>query len=161
MCNSCQSFKLHWPLSPKPFNFGYRCFGVFGIVYHKEHPPEVWTVPPFTPCIFFILSRSVLITMRNVSDKSYRENQTHVLCSTTRFKKWASYEITWKNIVEPDHKWQYGACALHAGYLRLHQHTKNMYYLFLYHHNNGYKNAPRCYVIRTVPVFTLYIKAKI
>ena len=29
MCNSCQSFKLHWPLSPKPFNFGYRCFGVF------------------------------------------------------------------------------------------------------------------------------------
>ena len=29
MCNSCQSFILHWPLSPKPFNFGYRCFGVF------------------------------------------------------------------------------------------------------------------------------------
>jgi hypothetical protein len=29
VCNSCQSFKLHWPLSPKPFNFGYRCFGVF------------------------------------------------------------------------------------------------------------------------------------
>ena len=29
MCNSCQSFKLHWPLSPKPFNFGHRCFGFF------------------------------------------------------------------------------------------------------------------------------------
>ena len=29
MYNSCQSFKLHWPLSPKAFNFGYRCFGVF------------------------------------------------------------------------------------------------------------------------------------
>ena len=29
MCNSCQSFKLHWPLSPKPFNFGYVCFGIF------------------------------------------------------------------------------------------------------------------------------------
>jgi len=41
------------PLFPKPFNFGYRCFGIFfGIVEHKEHPPEVWSVPPVTPCIF-------------------------------------------------------------------------------------------------------------
>ena len=29
MCNSCQSFKLLWPLSPLPFNFGYRCFGLY------------------------------------------------------------------------------------------------------------------------------------
>jgi hypothetical protein len=29
VCNSCQSFKHHWPLTPKTFNFGYRCFGVF------------------------------------------------------------------------------------------------------------------------------------
>jgi len=29
VCNSCQSFKIHWPLSPKPFNLEYRCFGVF------------------------------------------------------------------------------------------------------------------------------------
>ena len=25
--------------------------GFFGIVEHKEHPPEVWSVPPVTPCI--------------------------------------------------------------------------------------------------------------
>ena len=25
--------------------------GFFGIVSHKEHPPEVWSVPPVTPCI--------------------------------------------------------------------------------------------------------------
>ena len=26
--------------------------GFFGIVSHKEHPPEVWSVPPVTPCIY-------------------------------------------------------------------------------------------------------------
>ena len=25
--------------------------GFFGIVSHKEHPPEVWSLPPVTPCI--------------------------------------------------------------------------------------------------------------
>jgi hypothetical protein len=28
-----------------------------------------------------------------------------------------------------------------------------MYYLLLSHGNNGYANAPQCYVIRTLPVF--------
>ena len=28
--------------------------GFFGIVSHKEHPPEVWTLPPVTPCIILI-----------------------------------------------------------------------------------------------------------
>jgi hypothetical protein len=26
--------------------------GFFGIVWHKEHPPEVWSVPPVTSCIY-------------------------------------------------------------------------------------------------------------
>ena len=25
--------------------------GYIGTVQHKEHPPEVWSVPPVTPCI--------------------------------------------------------------------------------------------------------------
>ena len=29
--------------------------GFFGIVSHKEHPPEVWSVPPVTPCIINVL----------------------------------------------------------------------------------------------------------
>jgi hypothetical protein len=36
--------------------------------------------------------------MRNVSDKSFIENQTHILYS----ENCALYEIMWKNIVEPD-----------------------------------------------------------
>jgi len=26
--------------------------GYIGIVQHKEHSPEVWSVPPVTPCIY-------------------------------------------------------------------------------------------------------------
>jgi hypothetical protein len=25
--------------------------GYIGILYHKEHPPKVWYIPPGTPCI--------------------------------------------------------------------------------------------------------------
>jgi len=25
--------------------------GYIGTVQHKEHPPEVWSLPPVTPCI--------------------------------------------------------------------------------------------------------------
>ena len=37
--------------------------------------------------IFFTISRSFLLRMRNVSCKSCRENQTRVLCSVTIFRK--------------------------------------------------------------------------
>jgi len=29
--------------------------GYIGIVYHKEHPPEVWHIPPGTPCILIYI----------------------------------------------------------------------------------------------------------
>jgi hypothetical protein len=29
--------------------------GYIGILYPKEHPPEVWHIPPGTPCILWIL----------------------------------------------------------------------------------------------------------
>jgi hypothetical protein len=28
--------------------------GYIGILYHNEHPPEVWHIPPGTPCIYNI-----------------------------------------------------------------------------------------------------------
>ena len=31
--------------------------------------------------------------------------------------------------------------------------SQNMYYRLIFHGNNGYANAPHCYVIRTLPVF--------
>ena len=39
--------------------------------------------------------------MRNVSDKSYRENQkTHFVFNNFTFENSAVYEIMWENIVE-------------------------------------------------------------
>jgi hypothetical protein len=37
------------------------------------------------------------------------------------------YAIMWILYSRTGHRWQYGACVLHAGYLRLQTHTQNMY----------------------------------
>jgi len=51
---------------------------------------------------FLIISHSVLLRMRNVSDKRCRENQnTHFVFNIFFFENGAIYEIMWKN-VEPD-----------------------------------------------------------
>jgi predicted house-cleaning NTP pyrophosphatase (Maf/HAM1 superfamily) len=72
---------------------------------------------------FVIISCSILLTMRNVSDKACRENQnTH---------------FTFSNFFSPENNVEkycragkttlkYGACVLHAVYLRLQIHTHNM-----------------------------------
>ena len=51
---------------------------------------------------FLIIYRSVLLSMRNVSDKSCKENQNIHLCSIIFSRKYCFYEIMWKNITEPD-----------------------------------------------------------
>jgi hypothetical protein len=50
-----------------------------------------------------IISHSVLLRKRNVSDKTGRGNQNTHLCSVTFFfsKIVFFYEIMWKNIIEP------------------------------------------------------------
>jgi len=62
---------------------------------------------------FLIISHSVLLLMRNFSDKSCRENQnTHLTFNKSFFSKnCAVYEITWTIIEEPD-RWQYS--TVHA-----------------------------------------------
>jgi len=52
---------------------------------------------------FLIISLSVLLTMRNVSDKSCRVNQnTHFVFSNIFYENRAVYELMWKNNVHPD-----------------------------------------------------------
>jgi hypothetical protein len=61
----------------------------------------------------------MLLGIRNVSDKSCRENQnTHFVFSIFFSEKRAVCGVMWENIVEggrPQMTIQYGACALHAG----------------------------------------------
>jgi len=50
------------------------------------------------------MSHSVLIRMRNVSDRVVEKIKTHVSCSIMFFffENRIMYETMWKNIVEPD-----------------------------------------------------------
>jgi hypothetical protein len=69
---------------------------------------------------FLIISRSFLLRLRNASDKNCRKNRnTHFMFSNFFPENLAVYEIMWKNIVERGRPQMTGACALHAGYLRL------------------------------------------
>jgi hypothetical protein len=78
--------------------------------------------------IFVIISRSLLLRMRNISDKRCRENQnTHIMFNDLIFENRVLYKVMWKNAIELERDiWQYGASALHVGYLRLQTHTQNM-----------------------------------
>jgi len=53
--------------------------------------------------VHFLSSRSVLLRMRNFSEKVVEKIKTHILCSVTFFspKNRAVYEIMWKYFVEP------------------------------------------------------------
>ena len=55
-------------------------------------------------CTFMTLSRPLLLRMRNVLDKSCRENQNTHFVFNNFFppENRAVYEIMWKNMVEPD-----------------------------------------------------------
>jgi len=68
--------------------------------------------------------------MKHASDKMCRENQnTHFAFDNFFFENRAVYEIMWKHIVQPDRPQmtvEYGACALHAGCLRLQIHVQDM-----------------------------------
>jgi hypothetical protein len=76
----------------------------------------------------FITSRSVLLRMRNVSDKNCRENQnTHFVFNTFFSENRTVYEIMWKNVVERDRPQMIIRCMRIACWeLRLQTHTQNM-----------------------------------
>jgi len=78
--------------------------------------------------------------------------KTHVLCSVTFFRK--SCRL-WENLEKKilyggsDHKWQHGARALHAGYLRLQ--TKHSEYVIII----GFSTATM--VARTLLIVKFYV----
>ena len=51
---------------------------------------------------FSIIFRSILLRMKNISDKIVEKLKAHILCSVIFFfENYTVYEITWKNVVEP------------------------------------------------------------
>jgi hypothetical protein len=37
--------------------------GYIGMLYHKEHPPKVWHIPPGTPCICTICKGKIKLSL--------------------------------------------------------------------------------------------------
>ena len=94
---------------------------------------------------FLIIFRSVLLRIRNVSDRSWGKHQNTHFVFSDFLENRAFYEVMLTV--------QYSACALRVGWIRLQTHTQNMNYLLFFHGNNGCTNATQCYVIRTLPVW--------
>jgi len=74
---------------------------------------------------FFFKSLSILLIMRIFSDTSFRGHQnTHfrlnICCKSCRL-----WDNTQKYCIAAQSTRQHGACAIHAGYLRLHTYTQN------------------------------------
>jgi hypothetical protein len=81
-----------------------------------------------------MVSRSILLGVRNASDKICRENNAFYV-QHFFFENRAVYEITWKYVVELDRPQmiiQYGASALHVGQLRLQTHSMRDYLILLH-----------------------------
>jgi hypothetical protein len=102
--------------------------------------------------------------MRNVSGKIAEKIKTRVILNNF-FRYLPLYETTWKNMYSrTGHKWQYNVahafCVLDKyGY----RHTLRICkYLLLFHGNNGYVNAPLCYICTHIvclllPTFRLVV----
>jgi hypothetical protein len=79
------------------------------------------------PIYIFIISRSFLLIMRNVSYKSCTENQNTYFVFRNFFSETALFMRKCGKIMYSmpghGHGWQYGACALHATNTHTHTHT--------------------------------------
>jgi hypothetical protein len=95
---------------------------------------------------FFIISHSVLLRMRNVSEKVAEKIKTHVLCPVTFFfENLAIYEIMWKHFVMPDRPQMTMWRMRVACWIPRTTSTYSEYViLLLFHCNNGCTKAPQC-----------------
>ena len=69
--------------------FHYNMTNITGSLHNDQHT-------------FMIISRWILLRMRNVSDKSCRENQNTIYVQWLLSEYSAVYEIMWKNMIQPD-----------------------------------------------------------
>ena len=100
---------------------------------------------------FMIISRSVLHSMRSVSDRSCTESQNAYFMFSNIFQ--ISWHL-WDNVEKYCRAWQttddniaHVHCMLDTqGY----KHTLTIF--LLSHHNNAYTNAPKCYITSQLSV---------
>jgi len=102
---------------------------------------------------FLVISRSVLLRRRHVSDKCCREYQTkYFVFNNFVFINRAVYEVMWKNTVELDRPPITVRCVRIACWIPNATSTHSEYVILFFRCNSGCKNALKCYVIRKLPV---------
>ena len=106
---------------------------------------------------FIIISRSVLLKMRNVSDERCRQNQDTHISSTPFSENLAGNVITWKNIVVKGRP-HMRIWHMHiASWVPKAKNTDSEYViLVVFHCNNGYTNAPQSYIVRIMLFFLFH-----
>jgi hypothetical protein len=104
----------------------------------------------------------VLFRMRNVTDKSFRENKTHILCSITFLKNQAIYVIMCKNIVylgRPQIAVRYMCTAC---WIPEATNIHSQYVILLFHRSCGCMETPQFYVLHSrLKQKTLIIKRRL
>ena len=124
------------------------------ISYLSIFPTAVWEINVKITRHFWSYPTQFLLEWKIFQTKVVEAIKTHILWSIYFFRK---SRLVWGNVENvlytgADHRWQYGACTLYAGYLRLQNHTHVVKCVFIFHCNNGCTNAPQWYVIRTLSV---------
>jgi len=89
--------------------------------------------------IFLIMSCSMLLRMRNVSDKCWTENETHLSRFINFSRNRAVWVIMWKIMYS-----QTGHCAICVLDSRRDSRTRNIKYLFLFHGNSVNASTTQC-----------------
>jgi len=100
----------------------------------------------------FMISRSEVLRMRNVSDKSCRRQNTHCRFSNFLPENRVVYVIMWKNVVDP-HRPQMTIWRMHfACWIPKATNSHSEYDILLFHCKRGYTKEPQCYLVRILRV---------
>jgi hypothetical protein len=106
----------------------------------------------------FIISRSFLLTINNVSNKSCRGYQNTHFMFNNFLENRALYEKMWKNIVEPYRSQMIiQRMGIACWIIKATDSPYQYVILAAFVRKNGCTNAPQFYIIRTLPVlFQIY-----
>ena len=71
------NFTCHYLGNRSTLDIGF--LGFIGIVWHKEHPPEVWSVPPVTPCILITNLMHWLLFIHKIMSLAMNSKPTNII----------------------------------------------------------------------------------
>ena len=103
ICHACPAVRLSAWSNSAPTDWVLMVFDIWGFLKNLSRKfqlipvgQELCVLYMKTYIIFFIMSHCVLLRMRNISGRSFTENQIpHILCSIMFFQK---FDLLWDNV---------------------------------------------------------------